>query len=125
MTFGVSKMSGKNYSIDLQAILEREVKTITDKKQEYKSKLSQEEYEASKRGLEYRILDENRKTRNIISWILVGISIGWLIFTGVVFILIGSCVLDFSDGGQITFVAGSLVEVFALWKISLQYFYKN
>ncbi len=118
-------MSGKNYSIDLQAILEREVKTITDKKQEYKSKLSQEEYEASKRGLEYRILDENRKTRNIISWILVGISIGWLIFTGVVFVLIGSGVLYFSDGGQITFIAGSLVEVFALWKISLQYFYKN
>lgn len=118
-------MSVKSYYIDLQTILDREVKTLKDKKPEYDSKLSQEEYEASERGLRYRILDENRKIRNKISWILVGISIGWLIFTGVVFILIGSGVLDFSDGGQITFVAGSLVEVFALWKISLQYFYKN
>lgn len=118
-------MSVKNYSIDLQTILDREIKTLKDKKPEYDSKLSQEEYDASKRGLEYRILDENRKTRNIISWILVGISISWLIFTGVVFVLIGSEVLCFSDSGQVTFVAGSLVEVFALWKISLQYFYKH
>jgi len=118
-------MSDKNYSDDLKKILEREVKDITQNKQEYKSKLSQEEYEAHKRGLEYRILDENRKTRNIISWVLVAISIVWLVFTGIVFILIGLEVLRFSNSGQITFVAGSLIEVFALWKISLQYFYKH
>lgn len=117
-------MIPKDYSKDVRIIIARETKSISADKNTYKSKLTQEEYAAIKRGLEYRILDENRKTRNKISWILVVISISWLIFTGFVFVFIGLGHLSFSDGGQITFIAGSLAEVFALWKISLQYFYK-
>ena len=118
-------MGIKNYSEELGSLLDKGLEGIRKDPKDYQQKFSKEEFDSYKRGLEYRIQDENRKIRNKISWVLVVLSIVWLVFTGIVFVLIGAGCLEFPVAGQVSFILGSLAEVFALWKISLQYFYKN
>jgi uncharacterized membrane protein YidH (DUF202 family) len=61
--------------------------------------------------------------RTILSWILVVISVLWLIFTGAVIWQYGRGYLQYDSATSVSFILGSLAEVFALWKISLSYFF--
>ena len=66
--------------------------------------------------------DEAKKRENLSIW-LRWISISWLIFSAVVIISCGLEILKFEQETTITFIAGSLLEVFGLWKIALNYFF--
>lgn len=66
---------------------------------------------------------EDAKKREELSKWLLWISVSWLVFSGVVIILCGCGVLKFGQETIITFIAGSLLEVFGLWKIALNYFF--
>lgn len=66
-----------------------------------------------------------KEKREYLSKWLLRVAVGWLVFFGIVIILIGRGVLQFSDYSIITFIAGSLAEVFGLWKIALQYFFSD
>lgn len=66
-----------------------------------------------------------KEKREYLSKWLLRVAVGWLVFFGIVIILIGCGVLQFSDYSIITFIAGSLAEVFGLWKIALQYFFSD
>lgn len=66
--------------------------------------------------------DEAKKREKLSFWLLV-ISVSWLGFSALVIVLCGSGVLKFGQETIITFIAGSLLEVFGLWKIALNYFF--
>lgn len=66
--------------------------------------------------------DEAKKRENLSVW-LRWISISWLVFSAVVIVLCGFGILQFGQETIITFIAGSLLEVFGLWKIALNYFF--
>lgn len=61
--------------------------------------------------------------REVLSSFLMKISVIWLGFCGVVVSLYGAGVLRFGESSAVTFIAGSLLEVFGLWKIALNYFF--
>lgn len=63
------------------------------------------------------------KKRDALSLWLRWISVSWLGFSGVVIVLCGRGVLKFGQETIVTFIAGSLLEVFGLWKIALNYFF--
>lgn len=63
------------------------------------------------------------KKREELSRWLLGISVSWLVFSGGVIICCGFGWLKFGQETIITFIAGSLLEVFGLWKIALNYFF--
>lgn len=71
------------------------------------------------------IKQQRRGKCNQLSWAVLIISIVWLLFSGAVIVLIGSGILKFGDYSVITFIVGSLAEVFGLWKIALQYFFSD
>lgn len=71
-------------------------------------------------------LEKDRKEtehRESLSKVLKWISIVWLFYTGVVFILYGMCKLKYEASTINTFMLSSLIEVFALWAIALKYFF--
>lgn len=68
---------------------------------------------------------QRKSKRNQLSWWVLATAVVWLIFSGIVIILIGLGTLKFSDYSVITFIVGSLAEVFGLWKIALQYFFSD
>lgn len=68
---------------------------------------------------------QRKKKRNQLSWWVLGTAVVWLIFSGVIITYIGLGVLKFSDYSVISFILGSLAEVFGLWKIALQYFFSD
>lgn len=61
--------------------------------------------------------------REVLSRWLRWISVIWLLFSGVVILLLGCGVLKFEEGTAIAFITSSLLEVFGLWKIALNYFF--
>lgn len=66
-----------------------------------------------------------KEKREYLSKWLLRVAVGWLIFAGVVIVLIGFGVLHFGEVSIATFIIGSLAEVFGLWKIALQYFFSD
>lgn len=70
----------------------------------------------------YRDKDE-ANIRKVLSCWLRCISVCWLGFSAIVIILFGAEVLKFGEGTAITFITSSLLEVFGLWKIALNYFF--
>jgi len=72
---------------------------------------------------EREILSEEAGHRATLSWILITISILWLGFTGIIIWQYGRGYLQYDSATSVSFILGSLAEVFALWKISLSYFF--
>ena len=107
---------------NLAEILPREIEDIKASSKSFK-RMTQREHDALMLGLDFENERYKHFFRKCLSWILVGISISWLIFTAVFVCLVGTGVFVLSDGGVMTFILGSLAEVFGLWKISLTYFY--
>ncbi|MBO4555367.1 MAG: hypothetical protein J5706_01310 [Elusimicrobiales bacterium] len=70
-----------------------------------------------------KIKQNESEHRHWLSKILVGISVSWLIFTGIVIWQYGRGCLQYDSATSVSFIIGSLAEVFALWKISLSYFF--
>jgi hypothetical protein len=67
----------------------------------------------------------NAKKRDIISLWLRWISVSWLAFSAIVICLMGLDILTFNYATGTTFIAGSLLEVFGLWKIALNYYFNH
>lgn len=61
--------------------------------------------------------------RDSLSLWLRWISVSWLVFSALVIVCCGFGWLQFGQETIITFIAGSLLEVFGLWKIALNYFF--
>lgn len=108
----------------IASIVKQETSEINDDKHMY-SRLSESEYSDLMRGFDYdKHKDEHEYRRNL-SETLKWVSICWLAFTGLVIVCIGLGWFVLSDNGVISFIIGSLAEVFGLWTISLKYFYRN
>ena len=96
------------------------LKKVSDKENEYKTI---EDVNIARANWElYRDKDEAKK-RNILSRWLRWISVVWLGFSAIIIVLFGCGVLKFGEGTAMTFIASSLLEVFGLWKIALNYFF--
>lgn len=72
-----------------------------------------------------KIKQQRTKKREELSKWLLWVSVGWLVFSGIVIVLIGCGLLCFGEISVATFIVGSLAEVFGLWKIALQYFFSD
>lgn len=100
----------KKYLDDLSSADKRQYKSIED------VSLARAEWELERdRG--------DAKKREELSTCLRWISICWLAFSGVVILACGLGWLKFGQETIITFIAGSLLEVFGLWTIALNYFF--
>ena len=95
-----------------------------EEEQEYKYKTN-EEVELARKNWELDNEKDKAEKRNFLSKWLLGISISWLIFTAFVIFAIGKSWLYYGDLPVVTFISGSLLEVFGLWKIALNYFFDN
>lgn len=92
-----------------------------DEKQQY---TTMEEVALARASWELERDRDEAGKREILSQWLRWISISWLGFSALVIILCGVGCLQFGQETIITFIAGSLLEVFGLWKIALN-FQKN
>ena len=116
---------------DLVSLLDESTNTIQSDEDRYKEIVKRDYADENARcDLAIKIEDllikqQRRGKRNQLSWFVLITSIVWLLFSGIVIISIGRGVLQFSDYSIITFIAGSLAEVFGLWKIALQYFFSD
>ena len=108
----------------IASIVKRETSEIKEDKHKYSS-LSESEYSDLMRGFYYDKHKEEHEYRRKLSETLKWVSICWLIFTGLVIVFIGVGWFALPDNGVISFIIGSLAEVFGLWTISLKYFYRN
>lgn len=75
--------------------------------------------------LENDICEANKKTRNILIWVLTGLSISWLYFTGYEIRQIAKFHHYLPASVAIAFITTSLGTVVGLWAIGLNYFFYN
>lgn len=89
-------------------------------KQEYKTV---EEVSLARATWELERDRSDASKRDSLSLWLRWISVSWLGFSALVIVCCGFGWLQFGQETIITFIAGSLLEVFGLWKIALNYFF--
>ncbi|MDR2641864.1 MAG: hypothetical protein LBC74_03620 [Planctomycetaceae bacterium] len=118
-------MANEKLSVDLIERYEQTDQKISQTLIEEKSTEEKELQHLKNENLkiENDTLIENRKTRKILIGGLSIVSSTWLIFTGVIVVLLccGCCRL--SDGVAIAFITTSLGTVLGLWAIGLRYFF--
>lgn len=123
---------------DLISLLDKSTQTLQPQEDTYKEIVHKDyaeenalyELESKKQDVkikeeDLKIKQQRTKKREELSKWLLWVSVGWLVFSGIVIVLIGCDLLCFGEISVATFIVGSLAEVFGLWKIALQYFFSD
>ncbi len=126
-------MTDRKKSDQFEALLDDAISGISSNQMALKDIATENKvYDDAVRDIDIKNREEDleikrqcKEKREYLSKWLLRVAVGWLIFAGVVIVLIGFGVLHFGEVSIATFIIGSLAEVFGLWKIALQYFFSD